>query len=196
VLGEWTIYFAAHLNPGDHVVYRSVSTVLHGQVVRVVPGSAYTVEIQQPDGSTTYVSPADLIGLWDELSPAERGETFEIPTFGLARNPFDPSLERIETITLDFTDKPKADRAAAQAAPAAKPVVVKRPTGLPTDVPEVIEIDVGGRQPVWVLATIIRVAGSQLTCQRQDDQSTLKTPLYGRDIVWRVPSLVATPLAV
>jgi hypothetical protein len=43
--------------------------------------------------------------------------------------------------------------------------------------------------------TIIRVAGAQLTCQRQDDQSTLKTPLYGRDIVWRVPSLAATPLA-
>ena len=101
---------------------------------------------------------------------------------------FSVSLERIETITLDFTDKPKADRAAAKAAPAAKPVVVKRPTGLPADVPEVIEIDVGGRQPVWVLATIIKVAGPQLTCQRQDDQSTLKTPLYGRDIVWRVPT--------
>ena len=99
------------------------------------------------------------------------------------------------TVEKDFTDKPQSDRAAAQAAPAAKPVVVKRPTGLPADVPEVIEIDVGGRQPVWVLATIIRVAGSQLTCQRQDDQSTLKTPLYGRDIVWRVPSLAATPLA-
>ena len=50
-----------------------------------------------------------------------------------------------------------------------------------------IEIDVGGRQPIWVLATIIKVTGPQLTCQRQDDQSTLKTPLYGRDIVWRVP---------
>jgi hypothetical protein len=89
VIGEWTAYFAAHLNPGDHVVYRSVSTVLHGQVVRIVPGSACHVEVRQPDGSTTYVSPGDLIGLWDELSPAERGETFEVPTFGLARNPFD-----------------------------------------------------------------------------------------------------------
>ena len=48
---------------------------------------------------------------------------------------------------------------------------------------------VKGRRPM--LATIIKVAGPQLTCQRQDDQSTLKTPLYGRDIVWRVPSLAA-----
>jgi hypothetical protein len=45
------------------------------------------------------------------------------------------------------------------------------------------------------LATIIKVAGAQLTCQRQDDQPMLKTPLYGRDIAWRVPSLAATPQA-
>ena len=518
VLGEWTTYFAAHLNPGDHVVYRSVSTILHAQVVRVVPGSACVVEVQQPNvARTNLVSPGDLIGLWDELSPAERGEKFEIPTFGLARNPFDMeralfdewvlavdplhgvewsqayryfaegyalsddgwmffennphfiekrqsidphlignpfdaprdqfvrwvqaqvdgteaqaaylqgyvhlstgraevmlpdtaaylatqplytaalaarnaaaqpldphveavgvlasskvaqveaagyrfvfgemaeaaknalvglgagrggkldmlrargltveqcrarwtqpclplrrnrsavsvptvrfpavetlccfntavewaawhernrsdvswfvppeslnsplevkvgltadrlkvylrrgariefrnmsgdplvgefekwqrngaalikqfnaqheavgsfsvSLDRFDLVTLDFSDAAKPDRAAAKSAPVAKPTVtqppvVKRPTGLPADVPEVIEVDVGGRKPVWVLATIIKVTGPQLTCQRQDDHSTLKTPIYGRDIAWRVPSLAETPLA-
>ncbi|MBI5565473.1 MAG: hypothetical protein HY870_11280, partial [Chloroflexi bacterium] len=520
VLGKWTTYFAAHLNPGDHVVYRSVSTILHAQVVRVVPGSACVVEVQQPNvAATNLVSPGDLIGLWDELSPAERGEKFEIPTFGLARNPFDMeraafdewvlavdplhgvewsqayryfaegyalgdagwqffannshfiekrqsidphlignpfdaprdqfvrwvqaqvdgteaqaaylqgyvhlstgraevmlpdaaaylatqslytaalaarhpadqpldphveavgvlasnkvaqveaagyrfvfgemdeaakqalvglgagrgnkldmlrgkgltvekvvattadsavpatasqavsavsgptapstavetlcrfntarewaawheqhraeipwfsppeslasplevrvgltadrlkvylrrgarvefrnmsgdplagefekwqrngaalikqfnaqreavgsfsvSLERFDRVTLDFSDAAKPDRAAAKSAPVAKttmtqPPVVKRPTGLPTDVPEVIEVDVGGRKPVWVLATIIKVTGPQLMCRRQDDHSTLKTPIYGRDIAWRVPSLAETPQA-
>ena len=61
VLGEWTTYFAAHLNPGDHVVYRSVSTILHAHVVRVVPGSAGVVEVQQPSvARANLVSPDDL----------------------------------------------------------------------------------------------------------------------------------------
>ena len=75
---------------------------------------------------------------------------------------------------------------------AAQPVKpIKRPAGLPDDIPEVIEVDVGGRVPQWIAATIVKVVGGkQLTCRRSDGHGDLKTPIYGRDITWRVPQVV------
>ena len=68
---------------------------------------------------------------------------------------------------------------------------IKRPAGLPDDIPEVIEVDVGGRVPQWIAATIVKVAGGkQLTCNRSDGRGEFKTPIYGRDITWRVPASV------
>jgi hypothetical protein len=68
---------------------------------------------------------------------------------------------------------------------------IKRPAGLPDDIPEVIEVDVGGRVPQWIAATIVKVVGGkQLTCRRSDGHGDLKTPIYGRDITWRVPQVV------
>ena len=40
-----------------------------------------------------FVSPFDLVDLWDELSPSERSAKFEVPTLGLAK--MDP-LEMLE----------------------------------------------------------------------------------------------------
>ena len=94
VLENWPTYFATHLQPGDHIVYRELNHLVDADVVRVVPGSSYSVEVtRRHDGWKCFVSPADLVGLWDELSPAERGETFSVPNFGIANT--DP---------LDMTD--------------------------------------------------------------------------------------------
>ena len=88
-------YFATHLQPGDHIVYRELNHLVDADVVRVVPGSGCSVEVtRRHDGWKCFVSPADLVGLWDEsVSPAERGETFSMPNFGIANT--DP---------LDMTD--------------------------------------------------------------------------------------------
>ena len=67
----------------------------------------------------------------------------------------------------------------------------RRPKDLPTDIPTVIEVDVGERTPQWITATIIKVAGSQqLVCRRSDGRGDLKTPIYGRDITWRMPTAI------
>lgn len=305
VLDDWTPYFATHLNPGDHVVYRSVSTILHGHVIRLIPGTAHHVEIQQPGAMRSeIVSPVDLIGLWDELSPAERGETFKTQASGLANNPFnmarpafeewvravDPAhyaewssayryfaegfalsaaawkyllvnphfAEKRRTIDPGLSGNPfdaprelfirwvmaHVDGAEAQAAclqgyaalqagsedillPEARAYlvsqplyaaawiarwaattnrskqvtpeseetkfggrdewVVKRPAGLPLNVPEVIEVDVGSRSVQWVKAQIVAVAGQRMICRRVDTGDEVKIRLYGRDIEWRVP---------
>ena len=66
---------------------------------------------------------------------------------------------------------------------------------LPDGVPEVIEVDVGGRTPLWVAASIVKVDGQKMMCRRADNGDLYKTKLYGRDIEWRVPSPTAISLA-
>jgi len=67
-----------------------------------------------------------------------------------------------------------------------------RPQRLPPVLPKSIEVDVGGRTPLWLAATVIKVSGSghtlKLIARRSDDQGDLKLPVYGRDITWRVPA--------
>jgi hypothetical protein len=66
---------------------------------------------------------------------------------------------------------------------------IKRPAGLPADIPEIIEVDVGSRTPQWIAAVIVKVSGGkQLMCRRSDGHGEFKTPIYGRDITWRVPT--------
>jgi hypothetical protein len=80
---------------------------------------------------------------------------------------------------------------------------VKVAPRLPAGVPEVIEIDVGGREPQWVTATVVKVSGPQLICKLDHSGEVRKTKVIGRDIEWRVPeptvlvlapSLAATPM--
>ncbi len=61
---------------------------------------------------------------------------------------------------------------------------------LPAGVPEVIEIDVGGREPKWVIASVVKVSGQQLLCRLNETGETRKANLIGRDIEWRVPVTV------
>ena len=87
ILENWVTYFATHLQSGDHIVYRELNHRVEADVVRVVPGTACAVEVtRRHDGWKCFVSPADLVGLWDaqNVSPAERGETFSVPNFGIA----------------------------------------------------------------------------------------------------------------
>ena len=82
-----------------------------------------------------------------------------------------------------------AKYAQCRAEESAEPVVVKKvkQLNLPDGVPEVIEVDVGGRTPVWVAALIVKVDGQKMMCRRADNGEPYKTKLYGRDIEWRVP---------
>ncbi len=88
----------------------------------------------------------------------------------------------IEVVTSTVQPKNKVATPRASTAPAVQ--VAPR---LPANVPEVIEIDVGGREPKWVTATIVKVSGPQLICKLDDSGELRKTKVIGRDIEWRVP---------
>jgi len=70
---------------------------------------------------------------------------------------------------------------AAQATPAPK-----KSKPLPDGIPEMIEVDMGGRTAHWESAQVVSVVSGKLVCQLAGGQR-LKTPANGQDITWRVP---------
>jgi predicted RNA methylase len=76
VLENWATYFAAQLQPGDHIVYQPYpgQARLDADFVRVVPGEGWEVaddghvEVKRRrDEKVQLARLSDLIGLWDEL---------------------------------------------------------------------------------------------------------------------------------
>ena len=65
----------------------------------------------------------------------------------------------------------------------------KKGKPLPGGIPEVIEVDVGGRTARWKQAHVVDVVSGKLVCQLVGGQR-LKTPVSGKDISWRVPLAV------
>jgi hypothetical protein len=81
--------------------------------------------------------------------------------------------------------QPKVETTTPQTAP-----TVQVAPRLPANVPEVIEIDIGGREPQWVTATVVKVSGPQLICKLDHSGEVRKTKVIGRDIEWRAPIVV------
>ncbi len=90
---------------------------------------------------------------------------------------------------------PASDRASVQThvtTPPAEPgPKAAKPNGkkLPDGIPEMIEVDVGGRTARWEQAQVVGVVAGKLICQLVGGQR-LKTPVSGHDISWRVPLAV------
>lgn len=107
-----------------------------------------------------------------------------------------------ETVSSIDSSTQSTDGVAATLEAEHQPTAPRRPKDLPVDIPTVIEVDVGERTPKWIAATtphcahavgasVIKVAGSQqLVCRRSDGRGDLKTPIYGRDITWRMPAAI------
>ena len=89
------------------------------------------------------------------------------------------------TITAESgADVPADGTPATQAVPA--PVKGKP---LPDGIPEVIDVDVGGRAARWEQAHVVDVVSGKMVCQLVGGRR-LKTPVSGKDISWRVPLAV------
>ena len=89
------------------------------------------------------------------------------------------------TITAESgADVPADATTATQAMP-----TLEKGKPLPDDIPEEIEVDVGGRTARWEQAHVVGVVSGKLVCQFVGGRR-LKTPVSGKDISWRVPLAV------